>query len=188
MLFLICCASALSVTAESVKGVETTGAGCFEQLSGVDGWGRWTNLAAYRGFFPSVVVHDRLSGSPGFGSFVLDEFRKAIGPHVPAPRGQLACGQLTVFGPIVLTAEDLELLEVSTERAGIRDLLAEYSHWSPDRMLPFSAYLAEISASGRVLANRALAATSMDVLTRSMQRLFEKSPRNGDGDGPAAAP
>jgi hypothetical protein len=60
--------------------------------------------------------------------------------------------------------------------------------WSPDRMLPFSAYLAEISASGRVLANRALAATSMDVLTRSMQRLFEKSPRNGDGDGTAAAP
>jgi len=77
--------------------------------------------------------------------------------------------------PIVLTAEDLELLEVSTERAGFRDLLAEYGRFSPDRMLPFSAFLAEISASGRVFANRALAATSMDVLNRAMEQLFHRS-------------
>jgi hypothetical protein len=176
-----------SVTAESVKGVGQL-ARVVSAIVGRRWLGPMDEFGGVQRVFPVVVVHDRLSGSPGFGSFVLDEFRKALGPHVPAPRGQLACGQLTVFGPIVLTAEDLELLEVSTERAGIRDLLAEYSHWSPDRMLPFSAYLAEISASGRVLANRALAATSMDVLTRSMQRLFEKSPRNGDGDGTAAAP
>jgi hypothetical protein len=176
-----------SVTAESVKGVGQL-ARIVSAIVGRRWLGPMDEFGGVQRVFPVVVVHDRLSGSPGFGSFVLDEFRKALGPHVPAPRGQLACGQLTVFGPIVLTAEDLELLEVSTERAGIRDLLAEYSHWSPDRMLPFSAYLAEISASGRVLANRALAATSMDVLIRSMQRLFEKSPRNGDGDGTAAAP
>jgi hypothetical protein len=42
-------------------------------------------------------------------------------------------------------------------------------------MSPFSAYLAEISASGWVFANRALAATSMDVLNHAMERLFHRS-------------
>ncbi|MGA2741610.1 MAG: hypothetical protein ABSG65_29760 [Bryobacteraceae bacterium] len=72
----------------------------------------------------------------------------------------------------MLTVEDLELLEVSIERSGIRDVLAEYTSWSPDRMLPFSDFLAEISATGRVFANRHLAATSIEVLERAIARLF----------------
>ena len=132
-------------------------------------------FAGVQRIFPVIVVHDRLYGSPGFGAFVLDEFRKALACHDPPRPGEFTCQHLTIVAPIVLTAEDLELLEVSTERAGFRDLLAEYSRFSPDRMLPFSAFLAEISASGRVFANRALAATSMDVLNRAMEQLFHRS-------------
>jgi hypothetical protein len=137
--------------------------------------GPMNEFAGARRIFPVLVVHDRLSGAPGFGAFVLDEFRKALTGHVPARPGEFTCGHLTIVAPIVLTAEDLELLEVSIERSGLRDLLAEYSRLAPDRMSPFSAYLAEISASGRVFANRALAATSMDVLNRAMERLFHRS-------------
>ena len=175
-----------SATGDSVKG-----AGQLARVILAIVERRWlgpmNEFAGVQRIFPVVVVHDRLSGSPGFGAFVLDEFRKALGPHIPSEPCQFACGQTNVFGPIVLTAEDMELLEVSVERSGIRDLLAEYSRWSPDRMLPFSAYLAEISASGRVLANRALAATSMEVLTRAMERLFHKSPRDAAGGDSAAA-
>jgi hypothetical protein len=54
----------------------------------------------------------------------------------------------------------------------VRELLAEYNNRSPDRMIPFSAFLAELSRTGRVFANRELAATSMHVLERAMHRLF----------------
>jgi hypothetical protein len=121
------------------------------------------------------VVHDRLSGSPGFGTFIVDEFRKALSPHIEAGSGEFASGDLRIVAPVVLTVEDMELLaklEVSVERSGFREILAEYSRWSPDRMLPFSNFLAEISGQGRVLANRTLAAASMDVLTRAIERLF----------------
>ena len=68
----------------------------------------------------------------------------------------------------------MELLEVSLENAGLRELLAEYNARSPDRMTPFSAFLAEISTAGRVFANRELAATSMQILERAMHRLFSR--------------
>ena len=161
------------VTKDSVKG-----AGQLARIVSAIVGHRWlgpsNEFVRVQRVFPVLIVHDRLSGSLAFGSFVLNEFLKALGPHASSETGQFSCGQLSVFGPIVLTAEDVELLEVSIERSGIRDLLAEYSRWSPDRMLPFSAYLAKISASGRILANRALAETSIDVLNRAQQRLFSE--------------
>jgi hypothetical protein len=136
-----------SVTGDSVKGAGQL-ARVISAIVGRRWLGPLNEFDRVQRVFPVIIVHDRLSGSPGFGAFVRDEFRKALGPHVPSEAGQFSCGQLNVFGPIVLTAEDVELLEVSVERSGIRDLLAEYSRWSPDRMLAFSAYLAEISALG----------------------------------------
>jgi hypothetical protein len=163
-----------SVTDESVKGV-----GQLARIINAFVKHRWfgsmNEFSAVRTVFPVIVVHDRLSGSPGFGTFIVDEFRRALEPHVEAGPGEFSCGDLRIFGPVVLTVEDLELLEVSVERSGIRDVLGEYGRWSPDRMSPFSDFLAEISASGRVLANRALAATSMNVLSRAMERLFSTS-------------
>jgi len=163
-----------SVTGDGVKGVGQL-ARVVEAIVERRWLGPMNEFAAVQRIFPVIVVHDRLLGSPGFGAFVLDEFRKALGGLVPTRPAEFSCGQLNIIAPIVLTAEDLELLEVSVERSGLRDLLTEYSRSSPDRMSPFSAYLAEISASGRVIANRALAATSMDVLTRAMERLFHVS-------------
>ena len=125
-----------------------------------------------RQIFPVLIVHDRLSGSPGFGHFLVEEFRKTLECDIQAEPGIFQCGILRVFAPFVLTAEDVELLEVSLEHTGVRELLAEYNNRSPDRMIPFSAFLAELSRTGRVFANRELAATSMHVLERAMHRLF----------------
>ncbi|MCI0746030.1 MAG: hypothetical protein L0Y58_11540 [Verrucomicrobia subdivision 3 bacterium] len=158
---------------DAVKGVGQL-ARVITAIAGRRWLGPKNEFAGVQKIFSVMVVHDRLYGSPGFGAFVLDEFRRALARHVPSRLGEFTCGHLTIVAPIVLTAEDLELLEVSTERTGFRDVLAEYSRFSPDRMSPFSAFLAEIFASGRVFANRALAATSMDVLNRAMQRLFDR--------------
>lgn len=170
-----------SVTETSVKGVA--------QLARVitalveHGWrGDRDEFDAVKRVFPVIIVHDRLAGSPGFGAFILDEFRKALSSHVETGPAEFTCGRFHIFAPVVITSEDLELLEVTIEHVGIRDLIVEYSAWSPDRMSPFSAYLAEISASGRVFANRALAATSMGVLTRAMERLFQTPGQSMDKD------
>ena len=142
-----------SVTEGSVKGV-----GQLARLIAALKERRWLGphdeFRAAKRVFPVIIVHDRLSGSPGFGSFLVEEFRKTLGCGVEDEPGILRCGTLRVFAPFVLTAEDLELLEVSLEHTGVRELLAEYNSRSPDRMSPFSAFLAEISAAGRVFANR----------------------------------
>jgi len=160
-----------SVVDESVKGV-----GQLARIVNALVTRRWfgpnNEFEAVRRVYPVIVVHDRLSGSPGFGTFIVEEFRRALSLHGEAGPGEFASGHLRILAPVVLTVEDLELLEVSVERCGLREFLAEYSRWSPDRMVPFSDFLAEISGSGRVFANRALAATSVEVLTRAIKRLF----------------
>ncbi len=129
--------------------------------------------------FPLVIVHDRLSGSPGFGGFLVEEFRKTLTCDVEVEPGIFQYGLLQVFPPFVLTVEDIELLEVSLEHTDMRELLEEYNNRTPDRMIPFSVFLAEISRTGRVFANRDLAATSIRVLERAMLRLFGVT-RTGD--------
>jgi hypothetical protein len=121
---------------------------------------------------PVLVVHDRLSGIPGFGAFILEEFQAGLEEHTQIASDQFVSGGFKICGPVVLTVEDLELLEVSIERTGFRELLAEYCRWSPDRTQPFASFLANISRDGRVLANRVLASTSMHVLELAIQRLF----------------
>lgn len=168
-----------SVTEDAVKG-----AGQLARIVTAIAERRWLGpvdgFAGVQRIFPIIVVHDRLSGSPGFGAFIAQEFHKTMGPHVLVRPGEFNWGRLNILAPIVLTSEDLELLEVSVERSGFREFLVEYNRYSPDRMSPFSAYLGEISASGRVFANRALAGTSMHVLTRAMERLFGHKPVAAD--------
>jgi hypothetical protein len=166
-----------SVTDTSVKGVGQL-ARAINALVIRQWLGPRNEFEAVRTIFPVIVVHDRLSASPGFGTFIVDEFRKTLLPHVEGWRGELTIGDIRIFAPIVLTVGDVELLEVSIERSGFRETLVDYCRWSPDRMLPFSNFLAEISGQGRVLANRALAATSIEVLTRAIKRLFPQSADN----------
>lgn len=164
----------------SVAGGSVKGVGQLARLIAALRERRWLGphdeFSAARRVFPVIIVHDRLSGSLGFGNFLVEEFRKILGCGVEAEPGVFDCGALRVFAPFVLTAEDLELLEVSLEHTGVRELLAEYNSRFPDRMSPFSAFLAEISATGRVFANRELAATSMHVLACAMRRLFGSPP------------
>ena len=160
-----------SVTNDSVKGV-----GQLARVVNALVTHRWSGpkneFDAVRTVYPVIVVHDRLSGSPGFGTFIVEEFRRALLPHAEARPGEFTSGDLRIFAPVVLTVEDMELLERSVERCGFREILAEFSRRSPDRMLPFSDFLAEISGLRRVIANSALAATSMDVIARAKKRLF----------------
>lgn len=166
-----------SSTANSTKGigqlVRAINALTTRQWVGPNG-----DFRQARTICPVLVVHDRLSGSPGFGAFILEEFMTGLEEYTQIASDQFMSGGFKICGPVVLTVEDLELLEVSTERIGFRELLAEYRRWSPDRTQPFASFLADISRDGRVLANRVLASTSMHVLELAIRRLFPNQAQN----------
>ena len=66
-----------SVTDKSIKGVGQL-ARVINALVMRQWLGPRNEFEAVRTVYPVIVVHDRLLGSPGFGTFVVDEFRKAL--------------------------------------------------------------------------------------------------------------
>jgi hypothetical protein len=124
---------------------------------------------------PVLVVHDELLSAPGFGYFVATEFLEAL--------GKLGCGKsdrtasIPFVSPIVLTAADLEMLEVSLEHFSFREVLTDYGNASPDRMISFQTFLAtDAKYAKRIYASRHLAAQAMEPLTIAMEELFGQRP------------
>jgi hypothetical protein len=124
---------------------------------------------------PVLVVHDELLSAPGFGYFVATEFLEAL--------GKLGCGKserttsIAVVSPIVLTAADLEMLEVSLDHFSFREVLTDYGNASPDRMISFKTFLAtDAKYAKRIYASRHLAAQAMEPLTIAMEELFGQRP------------
>ncbi len=125
---------------------------------------------------PVLVVHDVLLGAPGFGAFVAAEFDRALGPSARVTTGERPADAVRVVVPIVLTVEDLELLEVSIDHFSLRDALLDYSDACPDRMTSFHSFLAASPDDSRqIYANRDLAAAAMEPLSMAMDRLFGHS-------------
>jgi hypothetical protein len=129
---------------------------------------------------PVLVVHDILLGAPGFGHFVASAFDEVLGTERPI-RGERLKGTVRVAAAIVITIEDLELLEVSIEHFGFREALFDYSEACPDRMTSFHDFLASSSKySGQIYGNRHLASVAMEPLEVAMEELFSKARRSGN--------
>ncbi|MGA2713764.1 MAG: hypothetical protein ABSG41_11725 [Bryobacteraceae bacterium] len=128
-----------------------------------------------RRILPVLVVQDLLLGAPGFGSFVAAAFDRALGPCERLASGERLKGTMRVTAPIVITIEDLELLEVSVEHFGFREALVDYSDEYPERMTSFSQFLAISSKYSRqIYGNRHLASASMEALQLAMEQLFSQ--------------
>jgi hypothetical protein len=124
---------------------------------------------------PVLVVHDILLGAPGFGHFVASAFDEDLGLRETPMRSERLKGLIQVAAPIVLTVEDLELLEVSIEHFAFRDALADYADACPDRMSSFHEFLASSPKySGHIYANRHLASVAIEPLEVAMKELFSK--------------
>jgi hypothetical protein len=126
---------------------------------------------------PVLVVHDVLLGAPGFGHFIAAAFDEALGPHERPTLNERLKEPIRVAAPIVIGVEDLELLEVSIEHFGFREVLADYSEACPDRMTAFYEFLASSPKySCQIYPNRHLASTAMKPLEIAMERLFSTVP------------
>jgi hypothetical protein len=124
---------------------------------------------------PVLVVHDELLSAPGFGYFVATEFLEALSKLDWGKSEHTA--SIAFVSPIVLTAADLEMLEVSLEHFSFREVLADYANGSPDRMISFQTFLAtDAKYAKRIYASRHLAAQAMEPLTIAMEELFGQRP------------
>jgi len=122
-----------------------------------------------------LVVHDLLLSAPGFGRFVAAEFDRALGPCQKLTPCERLKGAVNVVVPIVLTIEDIEMLEVSIEHFSMREVLLDYSDACPDRMTSFHTFLATSAKySRRIYANRHLASQAMEPVQVAMDRLFPR--------------
>lgn len=122
-----------------------------------------------------LVVHDALWSSPGFGRFVAAEFDRALGPCEQMTPCEKLKAAVRVLVPIVLTVEDVELLEVSTEHFGLREVLLDYSDACPDRMTSFHSFLAASAKYSRQIhASRHLVSAAIEPIQIAMDRLFGK--------------
>ena len=125
---------------------------------------------------PVLIVHDVLLGAPGFAKFAVSAFDHALGAHKIATSGDRLKGHLRVAAPIVLTVEDLEFLEVSTEHFSLLEVIGDYSDECVERMTSFNQFLAgSPKYSRQIYANRHLASSAMDALHFAMGRLFSES-------------
>ena len=93
--------------------------------------------------------------------------------------GELLKGSRRVVPPLVLTIDDLELLEVSSEHFGIQESLADYSDAHPDRMQSFHHYLATSPKySSRIYASRSVASAAIEAMGHAMKTLFGVDPED----------
>jgi hypothetical protein len=120
---------------------------------------------------PVLVVHDELLSAPGFGYFVANEFSDALRKLGNGMSERMV--SIALVSPIVLTASDLELLEVSLEHFSFNEVLTDYGNASPDRMISFHTFLStDAKYAKRIYASRHLASQAMEPLTVAMEDLF----------------
>jgi hypothetical protein len=156
---------------EGVKGIGQL-ARVTRSVSSGDWLGPKGEFLNVRSIMPVLVVHDSLLASPGFVRFVASEFDSLRAQHEELQLGE-GREKMRIASPVVLTVEDLELLEVSLEHFSLRDVLFDYSAAIPDRGTSFRDFLASSPKySGRIYGNCFLAGTAMKPLTLAMERLF----------------
>lgn len=144
-------------------------------ISGNDGSERAEVFRSVRRVTPVLVVHDELLSAPGFGYFVATEFFEAVSKLGNGKSERIA--SIALVPPIVLTAADLEVLEVSLEHFSVKEVLTDYGDACPDRMISFQMFLStDAKYAKRIYASRHLAAQAMEPLTIAMEELFGQRP------------
>jgi hypothetical protein len=122
--------------------------------------------------YPVLILHDALWSAPGFGNFIASEFESVLDPDAHVSQGVFRKGNLQVVAPIVITVDDLEILETSVEHFALLDLLRDYSDTHPDRMHSLRDFLASSRYSTALFASRSLPRKAQAPLEAAITRFF----------------
>ena len=117
--------------------------------------------------YPVLIVHDPLLSAPVYGQFFASEFDRLLEPDSRPQSGVCRKGNLRITLPIVVTIDDLENLETSTEHFAFRDLLSDYSRTCPDRLEPLHNFIAFSQYKHHMYYNRNTASAALDIIKKS---------------------
>ncbi len=115
--------------------------------------------------YPVLVVHDERLDIPGSGKFLDEEFKSLLGA---VPTG-------VVVAPLtIMTIGDLENLETSVTKFGLRDLLYDYTREHPDRVQSLQQFMATSSYATRLSPSKRVLAASEELMRRIQDGIFPK--------------
>jgi hypothetical protein len=122
--------------------------------------------------YPVLVVHDRLLGVQVYGEFFATEFLKLLEPDSNPQFGGCLKGDLWIALPIIITIDDLEILETSIEHFAFRDLLSDYSRACPERLEPLRNFIAFSDYKKHMYHNRNISSAVLDIIEKSKNAIF----------------
>lgn len=122
---------------------------------------------------PILLVHDPHLDAPVHSHVLAQEFAALMRK---GDRGddwsEMRVGQRRIAHLIVLTLDDLETLETSSNKFAIIDCLREYAAACPDRMVSVHNFLAASRFRPLLRHNAWLAERFTEILNRSMKRIL----------------
>lgn len=131
------------------------------------------NLDGVLRILPVLLVHDVHLNAPAHPHFLAGEFVAALGKEddvVPQWR-EMSVGAIRVAHLLVLTVDDIELLETSSERFSVLTCLQDYVTASPDRMMSFYNFLVTSRYRERLRYSKWLGDKCDELLARVSEHL-----------------
>lgn len=133
-------------------------------------------LSAPKRIVPVLIAYDSTLNAVGHSQLFADEFAYLLAPEREANDWRdMRCGEIVVAHLVVMTVDELELLETSSETFSIMDCLEDYSRACTDRMLSFHNYLVRSPYRQRLRSNQALLDRAMRLLEDVSGRLFPEA-------------
>ena len=117
-----------------------------------------TELNMTKIIYPVLIAFDPLLDCPGYGYFLNREFMDSLKPD--SIEGELLVkGQFVVAPLIVLTLDDLEMIEqgLIEKEITIANVIADYSSQCPDRLTSFHNFLTQTKYKQNLIYSKRLA-------------------------------
>jgi hypothetical protein len=124
---------------------------------------------AVRRIYPVLLVYDPFVASPVHGGFLARELRDLLGKMTIDQTGG---GTARIEDLILMTVEELEVLESSVGSFRLLDLLGDYSRASAGRETSLRNFMATSRYRDSFKHNRTLSETAHALLTRAAREIF----------------
>jgi hypothetical protein len=130
-------------------------------------------LKGIKRILPVLVVHDTHLDAPVHSKIFAQEFASHLRPGgADDDWSEIEVGAFRVAHLILLSIDDFERLEPSSENFSLIECFEAYAAKSPDRMFPFHNFLALSEYRKKLRENRELAGRAEKVLDTTAKRLF----------------
>jgi hypothetical protein len=124
--------------------------------------------------YPVLVVHDPFLGAPVYGHFLSSEFKLSLDPDVEYASGETIKGRFRVAPLIIMTVEDLEILETSIEHFSLRDLFQDYSIDCSDRLTSLHNFIVFSNYGKKIFHSRSVASKALEILKEAQEAVFPR--------------